>query len=86
MVFGGVEEERIALSEDTLWSWLPAPEGRGQAWGFQEIRRQVEAEAAPAAEALAEAAFLGIIPPAICPWATCTLPRDTGENYVRALI
>lgn len=87
MVFGGVEEERIALNEDTLWSGCPAPEGRPDKRGvFQEIRRQVEAGHTGAAEALAEAAFLGDYTASYMPLGDLYIATGhRGENYVRAL-
>jgi alpha-L-fucosidase 2 len=60
MVFGGVEQERIALNESTFWSGRPEdydnPEAGGQ---FPRIRALVQAGKFREAEQLADRHFLG---------------------------
>lgn len=87
MVFGGVEEERLALNEDTLWSGGPL--GRRDSDKrdiFRRIREQVEAGQTGAAEALAEAAFLGDYTASYMPLGDLYIHLGhRAENYVREL-
>ena len=87
MIFGGVEEERVALNEDTLWSGQPlvrkGPDKRGV---FRRIREQVEAGQTGAAEALAEEAFLGDYTASYMPLGDLYIHLGhQAENYVREL-
>ncbi|ASA24187.1 glycoside hydrolase family 95 protein [Paenibacillus donghaensis] len=60
MVFGGVEEERIQLNEDTLWSGFPRDTANYEALRHLGPARQLAAEGKyTEAEALVEATMLG---------------------------
>ncbi len=55
MVFGGVETERLALNEDTLWSGSPKPwNNRDAKKVLPEVRRLVDKEKYHEADALAK--------------------------------
>jgi len=60
MVFGGVEEERIQLNEDTLWSGAPQEWNNPKAKAaLPELRRLISEGKYEEAEALSKAATMG---------------------------
>lgn len=60
MVFGGIEEERIQLNEDTLWSGLPRDKANYEALRYLAPAKQLVAEGKyKEAEALVDAKMLG---------------------------
>src|ERR1051325_4091676 len=59
MVFGGVEQERIQLNEDTLWSGGPYnPANPDAKEALPEIRRLIAAGEYQAAQALVQQKFM----------------------------
>ena len=68
MVFGGVERERIALNEDTLWSGYPKDKNNPEARLYaREVQRCLKEGRLAEAHQLANAHLLG-------QWTECYLP------------
>lgn len=91
MVFGGIEQERIQLNEDTLWAGGPyAPANPDARPALPEIRRLIAAGEFQAAQNLVQEKFLAR-PMRQAPYQTVgdlllTVPGgDTAVNYRREL-
>ena len=72
MVFGGIQEERICLNEDTLWSGNPSFHPNPNAFPtWEKIRELIREERFYDAHHLVSTDFSRSLPNAICPWAIC---------------
>jgi alpha-L-fucosidase 2 len=91
MVFGGIEQERIQLNEDTLWGGGPYNPANPSARGaLAEIRRRIFAEDYAGAQRLVNESFLAR-PPAQAPYQSVgdlvitAAGGDAAQDYQREL-
>ncbi|MBO5226788.1 MAG: glycoside hydrolase family 95 protein [Ruminococcus sp.] len=91
MVYGGTDEERISLNEDSIWSGGKRERNNPDALeGFKEIRQLLKEERIPEAEKLAFEKMQGVTPNCrhYMPLGNLTIKMDfegRAKDYVRKL-